>query len=100
MTKTTKSLLAVAVAGIVVGLAFVTGVVSFRGVVWVYTILPAGAIFFGFFLISKLLEQETALYDVEQEALLASIPGAGAAGTSCREPSCRCAEPAHEKAAA
>jgi hypothetical protein len=56
MTKTTKILLAVSLVSTVIGLT---------GIIWGFG-TPIGAIFFGLFLISKMLEKETALYDEEQ----------------------------------
>ena len=66
MTKTTKSLLAISLVCFVVGLAFVTGLVNVRRVAALYVVLPLGAVFFGLFLLSKILEQEFAAYDLEQ----------------------------------
>jgi hypothetical protein len=70
MTTTTK-LLGVSLAGIVAGLLFVTGIVNVQAVVAFYIALPLGAVFFGLFLISKMLEREVGLYDAEQQAKLA-----------------------------
>ena len=71
MSKTTKTLLALSLTGLVTGLAFVTGWVNVQNAVALYVALPAGAIFFGLFLIAKLLEKETAQYDAEQRTLRA-----------------------------
>ncbi len=100
MAKTTKSLLAVAVTGILLGLAFVTGAVSVKGAEWAYVALPGGAIFLGLFGIFRMLEKETALYDVEQESLLASTNSSGTDQPACGQSSCCCSEPAHAKVAA
>ena len=100
MSKTTKSLLVIAMAGLLLGLVFATGLFNLKDTVWVYTILPAGAIFFGLFLISKLLEKETARYDVEQESLEASLNGVRSDESACGKASCCCSEPVHEKIAA
>jgi hypothetical protein len=72
MSKTTKTLLALAVIGLMSGFVFVTGIVNVGGAVAWYMTLPMGAIFLGLFLISKLLEKEFALYDAEQALMLAS----------------------------
>jgi hypothetical protein len=56
MTKTTKILLAV---------SLISAGLGFTDILWGFG-KPVGAIFFGLFLISKLLEKETALYDEEQ----------------------------------
>ena len=69
MTKLTKTLLVLSVIGILLGLAFVTGLVNVSNAVWLYVTLPAGAIFFGLFLISRILEEETSRYDQEQRTL-------------------------------
>ncbi len=71
MTKTTKTLLYLALAGLLLGLLFSSGGVKSDGLVVVYLLLPMGAIFFGLFLLSKVLEKETAMYDEEQRANLA-----------------------------
>jgi hypothetical protein len=72
MSKTTKTLLVLAVIGLMSGFVFVTGIVNVGGAVAWYMTLPMGAIFLGLFLISKLLEKEVALYDAEQTLMLAS----------------------------
>ena len=72
MGRMTKTLLIVSLAGLIAGLAFVTGLVNVRTAVWLYVALPTGAICFGLFLIAKLLEQETAQYDAEQRTLQAA----------------------------
>jgi len=66
MTKMTKILLLLSLAGLVSGLLFVSGGLNSSGVVALHVLLPMGAIFFGLFLLSKVLEKETALYDEEQ----------------------------------
>jgi hypothetical protein len=70
MSKLTKTLLAISLVGLVAGFAFVTGFVNVGNVAALYIVLPAGAVFFGLFLISKLLEKESARYDAELGALL------------------------------
>ena len=60
MTKITKILLGVSLAGFTLG---------FTGVLWGIG-TPVGAIFFGLFLISKLLEKEAALFDEEHQQRL------------------------------
>jgi hypothetical protein len=72
MSKTTKTLLTLSLVGLVSGLIFVTGIVNVENAVAWYITLPMGAIFFGLFLISKLLEKEVALHDAEQALMLAS----------------------------
>src|SRR6059036_1123975 len=71
MGRMTQTLLTVSLAGLIAGLAFVTGLVNVQNAVALYVALPAGAIFFGLFLIAKLLEKETAQYDAEQRTLRA-----------------------------
>ena len=85
MSKTTKTLLVLAVIGLMSGFAFVTGVVNVGEAVAWYITLPMGAIFFGLFLISKLLEKEVALHDEEQALMLASAQKVGnsSAVTGC-----------------
>jgi hypothetical protein len=57
MTTTTKTLLAVSIAGFAVG--------AFTNVLWGIG-TPIGAVCFGLFVISKLLEKEVAKFDEEQ----------------------------------
>ena len=90
MCKTTKILLTLAVAGLVSGLAFVTGLVKVEGAAWLYVALPAGAICFGLFLISKLLEKESALFDEEQRLLLAAARSAAGNRAPIAAPQKRC----------
>jgi hypothetical protein len=61
MTRTTKILLACSLAAFALG---------FTDILWSMG-RPVGAILFGLFLISKVLEKETALYDQEQRLRLA-----------------------------
>ena len=61
MKKTTKVLLLISMTGFVVG--------ATTNVLWGIG-LPIGAIFFGFFLISKVLEKEVAAFDQEQRMRL------------------------------
>src|SRR6266446_10126288 len=72
MARMTKTLLTVSLAGLITGLAFVMGLVNVQNAVGLYVALPTGAVFFGLFLIARLLEQETAQYDAEQRTLLAA----------------------------
>ena len=72
MGKTTKILLGLSLAGLLLGTVFATGLVNAENVVALYTALPLGAVFFGLFLISLMLEKEGALFDLEQQALLDS----------------------------
>ena len=62
MTKTTKILLAISLTGFVFGAT---------GILWGFG-MPVGAIFFGLFLISKLLEKEAALFDEEHKLRIAA----------------------------
>ena len=66
MGKMTKCLLALSISGLTLGLALN----FFKGSPATYVVLPAGAIFFGLFLISFMLEKESAAYDAEQRKLL------------------------------
>jgi len=68
MTGTTKLLFGLAVVGLILGLALNSGIVSNFNSDFVYTVLPLGAVFFGLFLIAKVLEKETRAYDEEQKA--------------------------------
>lgn len=67
MTTITKGLLGVAVAGLVLGLALSIGVFGHLNSDVQYVVLPVGAIFAGLFLISMMLEKETARYDQEHD---------------------------------
>jgi hypothetical protein len=84
MTKTTKILLGLSVVGIGSGLVFVSGLINVQANVAYYVSLPAGAILFGLFLISVLLEKETALFDAEHLAY--SQPA-----KKCAQGNCGCA---------
>ena len=61
MTKTTKILLTVSLTAFAVGCTNVMGGIG----------TPLGAIFFGLFLIFRILEKEVALFDKEQELRIA-----------------------------
>ena len=68
MTKMTKIFLAISLISFPVG---------FLDVFWGMG-KPVGAIFFGLFMISRILEKDSALYDEEQELRLGLAQGAGA----------------------
>jgi hypothetical protein len=67
MTKTTKNLLILSIVCLTSGMAFVTGIINVQNVVALYVALPAGAIFFGLFMIFKMLEKEASFYDEEHQ---------------------------------
>jgi hypothetical protein len=75
MTKTTKTLLILAAVNLVAGLAFAANLVNVHDAVWLYVTAPAGAICLGLFLISRMLEKETARYDTEQRNILIALNG-------------------------
>jgi len=85
MSKMTKILLVLALSCLAAGLIFVTGTVNVGGAVWLYVAFPAGAIFFGLFLISLSLQQASALFDEEQRVAVAAIDKAqlAAGSNSC-----------------
>jgi Na+-driven multidrug efflux pump len=68
MSKTTKGLLVVTIVCLVVGGALNTGLVNAHNIDGLYAILPLGAVFAGLFLIVRVLEKESASYDVEQQS--------------------------------
>jgi hypothetical protein len=78
MTKVTKTLLIISLVCLIAGFAFTTGLVNAQDAVALYTVLPTGAVFVGLFLISLLLEKETAQYDADQRASLAAADSIGA----------------------
>jgi hypothetical protein len=63
MTTTTKILLAVSLSGLALG---------FTNILWGFG-MPVGAVCFGLFMISKLLEKETALLNEQQQLRLAEV---------------------------
>jgi TRAP-type C4-dicarboxylate transport system permease small subunit len=73
MTKTTKTLLILAAVNLVAGLAFATDLLDVHDSAVFYVALPLGAIFLGLFLISRMLEKETARYDAEQRNILVAL---------------------------
>ena len=84
MTKTTTNLFCLAVACLILGLAFVTGIINAQNMVALYVTLPLGAVFFGLFLIFRMLEKEASLYDDEHEVHTAnaSVPAKKQEATS------------------
>ena len=72
----TKVLLVLALSCLASGLVFVTGIVNVGEAVWLYVTFPAGAIFFGLFLISISLQGASALFDEEQRTITAAIASA------------------------
>ena len=86
MTKMTKTLLVLSLIGLVAGLVFVTGLVNVTNAIGLYVTLPAGAILFGLFLISRMLEKETSRFDEEQRTILARTTPAPPAKSSVSRP--------------
>jgi hypothetical protein len=82
MGKMTKTLLGLSLVGILAGLVFTAGLVNAVNSA-LYTVLPLGAVFFGLFLISMVLEKESALYDQEQRAALEAASACGEAKEDC-----------------
>lgn len=70
MTKTTKTLLGLAITGLALGLAINIGLFGALDSGVQYVVFPTGAIFLGLFLISKLLERESAQYDHDHDERL------------------------------
>lgn len=79
MSKMTKVLLVLSLSCLTAGLVFVTGLVNVGEAVWLYVTFPAGAIFFGLFLISMSLQGASALFDEEQRTIVAAIASAAPA---------------------
>jgi uncharacterized membrane protein len=63
-----KKLLVLSIVSLVIGLAFVTGVVNVQSMVAFYVALPLGAVLLGLSLIFRTFEKEAALYDEEHNA--------------------------------
>ena len=91
MTKLTKMLLGVSLAGLSSGLLFVTGLINVQDGVFWYVTLPAGAIFLGLFLISLFLEKEAARFD-EQERVAFARATKGQTSCSSKGAVCACSE--------
>ena len=87
MHKATKTLLGLAIFGIAVGVFIVSGALKIDNAAF-FVVLPSGAIFFGLFLISKLLEKETALFNEEQEQCFVMASKAAAPATSGAKKQC------------
>ena len=100
MSKLTKTLLVLAILGFVIGLIFVTGLINVGDAVALYITLPLGAIFFGLFLICKMLDKEAALHDAELSAALNSASNTATAKQSARKSCCEDAAHSHDKALA
>jgi hypothetical protein len=69
MSVMTKTLLWLSLTCLVSGLVLVSPFVKVEIAASLYVLLPAGAILFGLFLISFVLQKEAAAYDAEQEKL-------------------------------
>jgi hypothetical protein len=66
MTKPTKTLFILGASGLILGVILVAGIIPVHDAPSLFVVLPTGAILFGIFLISLILEKETALYDRQQ----------------------------------
>ena len=76
MTKTTKTLLTLGISGLALGMAIDSGLVDVTNASALCVLLPLGAVFFGMFLLSKVLEKETAAFDQERRVALAAAEAA------------------------
>lgn len=69
MKTLTKILLIVSVLSMAVGILFFTGVLKLRtGLDALYVTLPAGASIFGWFLITRVMEKESELFEEDRQA--------------------------------
>src|SRR5258706_14993517 len=100
VSRTTKTLLILSLVGLVSGFAFVSGMVNVGEAVGLYAALPMGAIFFGLFLISKLLEKEVAVYDTELNVLLRAAKGLDAKKPAASKPGREHSAHSHEESLA
>lgn len=66
MKMMTKVLLIVSVLSMVVGIAFFTGLLKVHNAWALYVTLPAGASIFGWFLITRMLEKESELFEQDR----------------------------------
>jgi len=73
MTKLTKSLLILGIAGITSGIAFSVGLMPAGSSSAGFVCLAFGAIFFGLFMISMTLQDAAAEYDMEQQESFALV---------------------------
>lgn len=85
MSKMTKILLVLSLSCLAAGLVFVTGLVNVGEAVSLYVTLPAGAIFFGLFLISLNLQSESALFDEEQRTRTIALATPAIAKPCCEK---------------
>ena len=85
MSKMTRVLLVLSLSCLASGLVFLTGLLNAGEAVWLYVTFPAGAIFFGLFLISMSLQGASALFDEEQRTIRAAI---AATAPTVRKPCC------------
>lgn len=89
MTKLTKSLLVLSAANLVAGVVFTTNLIDVHNASVLYITLPTGAVFFGLFLISRLLEKEVLAYDAEQRRIHSAAATPSKKETSNPEPANR-----------
>jgi len=90
-----KKLLIISIVALVIGLAFVTGIVNAQSMVDLYVVLPLGAVFLGLFLVFRSFEKEASLYDEEQRA----HPAFQNARVAAKGTDCDCTAHAHGKSA-
>ena len=88
MSRLTKNLLVLALVALAAGVVFNTGLIRVGDRATLLIALPVGAVLFGLYMISRLLEKEAALYDEQQRAAVRACPAHGAAvKPCCRQPS-------------
>ncbi len=72
----TKALIGMAVTMLILGFVLNAGWVGSLRWDALYAILPLGTVFFGLFLIAKMLEKESQAYDLEQKQRAVASPHA------------------------
>jgi hypothetical protein len=81
MITRTKVLLGLGVAGLVIGTLLSTDLIVKAPIAAIsYVVLPLGAIFFGLFLVSRMLEKESVFHDEEKHSAIAAADKESAAG--------------------
>ena len=83
MSTITKNLLVLGLVALAAGVVFNTGLIPVGDRVTLLIALPVGAVLFGLFMISRLLENEAALFDEQQRAAVRVCPAPAASVKPC-----------------
>lgn len=68
MSRPTKIMLGLTIINLIASALFLSGIVNISGFPGLYIVFPLAAVFYGMFLICRMIEKDVAEFDAEQRA--------------------------------